>query len=431
MSTNEFIKSAPVVAWLEQFDVGDQSIAIAILNAMRRVSAEDFKRDMRARIKEIAAETDGAVALYAERAVPPRRKPPLPLFEQPEERPRRATGKKIPAVDSSDEVGSEGIIAQLITELTREDELKFLSHPGPDRLRLESANSGTRRSRKAVDKVLLPVRRFVLVTDLIGSGTRARRYLEAAWQVATVKSLWSTRATKGISFEVVAYAATPTGLDVVADHPTHPEIRVVCMCPTISEAFSSRTALEVVRVCIQYDPLKKTKGIKEALGFQETGALIAFAHGAPNNTPRILYEVGEDWAPLFPKRVTAATRGTFSDGFSADYVERRLIEMRQKRLSKGIDYCGAPPGSLERYLVLAALSHSPRSVDVVSRRTGLTQIKVENVLEEARRFGWVDPMFCLTDRGQSELIAARVKRAQSSEVPTTPPLYYPSRLRAP
>lgn len=431
MSTNEFIKSPPVVAWLEQFDVGDQSTAIAMLNAMRRVSAEDFKRDVRARIMEIAAETDGAVALYGERAVPPRRKPPLPLFEQPEERPRRATGKKIPAVDPNDEVGSEGIIAQLITELTREDELKFISHPGPDRLRVGGTNSGPRRTRTATDKALLPVRRFVLVTDLIGSGTRAWRYLEAAWQVATVKSLWSTRTTRGISFEVVAYAATTPGLDVVVEHPTQPKVRVVCMCPTISEAFSSRVASEVIRVCTQYDPLKKTKGSKEALGFQGTGALIAFAHGAPNNTPRILYEVGEDWAPLFPKRVTATTRGTFSDGLSTDDVERRLLEMRQKRLSKGIDYFGAPPGSLERYLVLAALSHPPRSVDVVSRRTGLTQIKVEEVLEEARRFGWVDPTFRLTEKGQLELIAAKAQRAQSAEISTTSPMYYPSHLRAP
>jgi hypothetical protein len=402
-----------------------------MLNAMRRVSAEDFKRDMRARIMEIAAETDGAVALYAERAVPPSRKPPLPLFDQPVERPRRAIGKKIPAVDPNDEVGSEGIIAQLITELSREDELKFVNHPGPDRLRMGEANSGTRRKRKVAGKALLPVRRFVLVTDLIGSGTRAYRYLEAAWKVATVKSLWSTRSTRGISFEVVAYAATTQGLNVVAEHPAQPKIRVVCMCPTISEAFSSRVASEVIRVCTLYDPLKKTKGISGALGFQKTGALIAFAHGAPNNTPRILYEVSEDWAPLFPKRVTATTRGTFSDRLSTDDVARHLIEMRQKRLSKGIDYLGGPPGSLERYLVLAALSHPPRSVAVVSRRTGLTQIKVEEVLEEARRFSWVDATFRLTEQGQLELTVVKAQRAQNAEIPTTPPMYYPSRLRAP
>lgn len=88
------------------------------------------------------------------------------------------------------EVGSEGLIAQLITELCRLPRSPFLNHPGPDEI----------RKRK--------VRRFIVLTDLIGSGRRARDYLEAAWQVRSVRS-WSS--LRLLRFEVLAYATTDHG----------------------------------------------------------------------------------------------------------------------------------------------------------------------------------------------------------------------------
>jgi hypothetical protein len=83
-----------------------------------------------------------------------------------------------------------GLIAQLITELCRLPRSPFLNHPGPDEI----------RKRK--------VRRFIVLTDLIGSGRRARDYLEAAWQVRSVRS-WSS--LRLLRFEVLAYATTDHG----------------------------------------------------------------------------------------------------------------------------------------------------------------------------------------------------------------------------
>lgn len=431
LALNDFIRSVPVATWLAQFDIKDQATAVTMLSFMRRVSSDDFVRDIRARVLQAAEETDGALALYAERAVPPADKklPPEPLFSQPVARPRRATGARGMTVDPNDEVGSEGIVAQLITELNREDPQKFLNHPGPDRLRVVEASGGPKKKgsgRTALPQ--LPVRKFVLLTDIIGSGNRGWRYLEAAWRVATIKSLWSTRQAKGISFEVIAYAATAPGFELVSSHATGPTIRTVCECPTIDGSLSPAIAEKVKSLCFRYDPLGKRWG---ALGFEDTGALIAFAHGIPNNSPRVFWAGTESWAPLFPARVTAASRANFSSELSASEVEARLLAMRQKRLAEAIDFELAPPGALERYLVLASLSRPPRKVEVVARRTGLTQIAVEDVLKEALAYGWIDSTYCLTDAGHAELSAAKRQRPMNVAPPLDVPLYYPSSLRAP
>jgi len=99
-------------------------------------------------------------------------------------------------------------VAQLVSEVCRAHPQQVFNHPGPDAI----------RKRR--------IRRFVLVTDFIGSGKRARTYLQAAWRVRSVRSWWSARATKGLSFEVVAYAATQSGRAVVERHPSRPEVHV-------------------------------------------------------------------------------------------------------------------------------------------------------------------------------------------------------------
>lgn len=415
-----FICSQPVLAWLGQFDPADQVHAVALLKAMRLVASDEFTSGIRSRLLESARETDGAIALFAEREVGSSGKHPTPLFAQPDSRPRRATGTRADVIANQGEVGSEGLIAQLITELARQRSEKFLNHPGPDLLRLPVAvhGGGTKG---------LPARKFVLVTDMIGSGNRAWRYLEAAWRVATVKSLWSMRRNAGISFEVVAYATTESGKKLVESHPLRPLVRTVALCPTIEDSLSAEQASEVKSLCVRYDPLSRAK---DALGYRNTGALIAFAHGAPNNCPRILWGMTESWTGLFPKRVAAEVRETFGSEVDSEAVNRCLLSMRQRRLADGVDWSTAPEGALERYLVLAALCRTPRTSEVVARRTGLTLLEAEVLLDEALQYEWVDEGLRLTDAGHLQLKRAK-SQSRKLSVPEASSLYYPTSLRAP
>lgn len=418
MAKTAFLRSAEVVAWLGQFAPEDQPKAIALLKAMRLVSADEFVAGLRARLFEAADEANGAIALYAEREVMGASGMIQPLFEQPTHPPRRAIGTRVKAVDGESDIGSEGLVAQLITELAREAPEKFLSHPGPDLL----------RSRRPKGKrVFPPVRRFVLVTDIIGSGNRACQYLDAAWGAWTIKSLWSMRHNAGLSFEVVSYAATGHGQQRIEAHHVQPLVRSVVPCPTIEDSVSPESIADIKTICRQYDPHQKLQG---ALGYQDTGALIAFAHGAPNNCPRIIWAGTNSWSALFPKRVTASSRETFGSTLDAQAVNERLAAMRQRRLAEGVDWSKAPQGALERYLILAALAHPPRKATVIARKTGLTLLEVEALLQEAVEFGWLDTDYRLTDAGHAQLSAAKASSVEV-RVPERSNSYYPSSLRAP
>lgn len=412
-----FIESTHTQAWLSQFDPDSQRFMIAMLKAMRLVSRDMFAEALRARLLQAAEGTSGLVGLYVEREMPPRGGPPSPLFSQSAMRPRRATGLGPRPIEPDErqpgDVGSEGIVAQLVSELCREMPQSFVSHPGPDKIR--SQNS--------------PVRKFILVTDLIGSGQRAERYLDAAWNVFSVKSWWSNRRVKGLTFEVVAYAATEVGLDRVRSHRLQPRVRLVAHCPTIETSFNEDVADAIKRVCVKYNPRAVSAN---PLGYKGTGALIAFAHGAPNNCPRILHAHSNAWAPLFVRRVTAQARAEFNEKLDPEQIQQRLVDMRHRRLSEGYVWAKAPKGTLETYLVLAALSHRPRRIDVVARRTGLTLLEVETIIRKAETHGWLDSEYRLTDTGQAHLRAAKKKRRR---VPSTSNdstnLYYPSTLRVP
>lgn len=225
-------------AWLQQFQMGDRARAQKLLEAFAFISRDDFLDQMRVMLLRESASVKGAIALYAERELRHRFGKPHRLFKEAERKVKRAIGSKGPdavkptkAYDPS--VGSEGIVAQMISQLCQEYPGKFLNHPGPDQIRKKRA------------------RAFWVVTDLIGSGDRASRYLEAAWLVRSVRSWWSGKLMK---FAVMAYSATESGERWVARHPSKPEIHIVLPCPTIDTSFPPKEAEQMKMLCTTYDP---------------------------------------------------------------------------------------------------------------------------------------------------------------------------------
>lgn len=123
-------------AWLEQFNLGDRSRAQKLLEAFAFVSRDDFIDQMRAMLLREAEATQGTVALYAERELRHRLGKPNRLFSETRRSVKRATGAKGPdavkptkAYDPS--VGSEGIVAQMISQLCQEYTKKILKPSRP------------------------------------------------------------------------------------------------------------------------------------------------------------------------------------------------------------------------------------------------------------------------------------------------------------
>ncbi|MBM3116423.1 hypothetical protein [Jeongeupia naejangsanensis] len=419
--------------WLNQFAMGDRKLAEELLSAFMLVSRDDFHDHLRELILERAALVNGVVALYAERELRHRFGVPHRLFKESSKKPRRAEGKVGPpavkatkAYDPS--VGSEGIVAQLITELCREFPKRFVSHPGPDQIRQKK------------------VRAFWVVTDLVGSGTRARNYLEAAWRVRSIRS-WSSG--HFLKFSVVAYTSTAHGERLVRNHPCNPEVIQVTPSPTIDSVFSKADAEKMTRLCQMYDPTVSDSSfvpwasVGDSLGYAGTGALLVFAHGAPNNVPLMFHKTSKrkrsPWTPLFPARVSATIAShSFGVSLNAEKIQQRLTKVGQTGLanSRAVLNSDIPTGKV--LLLLGAISRPRRFSDsVLSRQTGMPTYEVARLCTLMASYGWIDSQRRLTDAGQGQLSHARKSvTKQMSEL--LQPLgqieikpYYPKSLRHP
>jgi hypothetical protein len=166
------------------------------------------------------------------------------------------------------------------------------------------------------------------------------------------------------------------------------------------------------------------------------GALIAFAHGVPNNAPRILHKTTRRWVALFPGRVTAGVREQFGNSHGPEFIAARLRKMRQTKLASGPWLQQASPDAQSLMLVTAALARGPRTDEAIARRTGLTILDVRRWVAEAGRLDWIDAARRLTDRGQSELAHARrrtgaMPAGKKTLTADAKDPYYPQSLRAP
>lgn len=397
-------------AWLANFDASDRDTAIKLVDSLMLVSANEFNTRIVSLLTHALGEASKGkqpIALYAEREMTSEEHDEVPPFF-PDAEFGRATGEGVQPIVVSprrQNVGSEGIVATLISKFCAAHRDLAFSHPGPDDLR---------KNR---------VRKIILVTDFIGSGRRLYRMLDAFWKVATIRS-WASY--KLISFEVVCYSATDLGQSVVRSHPAKAEISIFAACPTLQETFTGPELREVEALCRKYP-----KRSRDWLGFGAVGSLIAFAHGMPNNAPQIFHSSRRGWQPLFLGRSTLLTDLNAIADTEGDIVDRSqaLLRVRNARLILST-MCGEE--WTYTMMVLLTVRGGAYSPMVISARTRVPLDRVTRVLELAAIAGWLTENTRLTSMGRRELRSLlRWGRKSDSLVFPHSDLYFPKQLRAP
>jgi len=209
-------------AWLTQYDAIDRPAAGTMLDAMLLLNEEQVSAALRSQLYALADARQGKrrrVALYAEREFGGAAAFEVKIIPDANGRPRRRSiGRKGPApvkpVRGGGRVGSEGLVAFVISQAHETKPNAFMNHPGPDLLRGKKSPAGS----------------IGLVTDFIGSGSRVREMLDAFWAVPSVRS-WVSR--KWIDFKVIAAAATVPGVANVKRHRLRPQVLFQHVAPTL------------------------------------------------------------------------------------------------------------------------------------------------------------------------------------------------------
>ncbi|WP_392714427.1 hypothetical protein [Rhizobium ruizarguesonis] len=396
--------------WFTQFKPEDRDVARMLLDEVHLVSSGAFSDGILRLIDEVASERsepDRKIALYSERPIK-RVFGNIPAFF-PNSRHGRAEGPGVPPVvvnPLDQEVGSEGIVAQLITSYCRANPKIALSHPGPTKLRKDR------------------VSHIVIITDLIGSGDRIFSMLDSFGHVATLRS-WQSYGI--IKFVIIAYAAADHGFSRLRFAPLKHEVRSVVGCPTIYSAFRGARRDLVYKLCHKYPP--RPRG--DPFGWRGGGALMAFSHGCPNNAPALLWSSANSWLPIFPGRTALAATEAFRVDDSEMLKARTERLLRTKDIRERLD---APDGSLwlAAMAVLAASEDGARGPKQISARLGIAFGEARTHFALCKKAEWLSDKGRVTLLGRLELKRLRRRLRPKPVFPSDGnPFYYPSQLRAP
>lgn len=409
--------------WISQFEACDRNIISQWLDDLRLVTSKEFRE----KLNDIVTKTTdslvggGPVALFVEREVKLHLGVSQRAFDEKKtlnsrtgSKAMRAFGKspKLKLVQPqrtvSPELGSEGIIGTLLTQLKRNSPNKFYLNPGPDLIRKHH------------------IKEAFLVTDFIGSGKRTCQLLDAFWRHGTIKSWISLGLFR---LRVISYGATVEGSGKVLSHPSKPALSYVTPCPAIDTEYSERDAKSLKELFIKYDPIQKHP--VDSLGFGGHAAMMVFAHGCPNNLPRILYKNSRKWEPLFYGRSNLLEEQDKPADFEAD--ARRFERLGHGAQARELADAAWTREGMENLLVLAAIKGKKRFTEAIAIATGLDIANVHSSIDRLEQLGWITPKRILTTEGYQNLSSAKTFRLRG-EKPTAvleDSMYYPRLLRTP
>ena len=351
---------------------------------------------------------DGPIALFAIREINER----VSYFQQTSVKNKSA--KFVSPLTRSANIGSEGHVTSIIRQIANGDPSKFINHPTVDEMR-------RRRCRG-----------IFVIDDLIGSGNRTRKFLDAIWLDRTIRSWWSLGYT---SLRAIAYSSTRYGLRHVARAKYRPTVVVDRTCPTFPELpwpMYKRDAIAIL--CRLYG--NHTSKPAMAMGYKETMAALVFEHGCPNNTPAILWAASakhKNWQPLFPQRtIPADTHTVFPPEIARRDPISVLIDAGQSRLAKtGLRSIGHIT-SRQEFALLALLAKGRRRNEALTFATGLSNLQVERRLQKYISWGFMTFTRRVTQGGLDELEHARRFSKKDVDIaPLTKERYYPTELRGP
>jgi len=411
----------PAGLWLDQFNrqMGDRKLAEQMLDKFRYVSNVDLASDIAILLEKNIPRLEKA-ALYVEREMPTTRsKKPMKMYREDKvlrsgsrKKAFRATGAARAVVRSptnrQQQVGSEGVIAQQLTQLCAKSRRRFLLHPSAEEIRA------------------VGVRHIVIVTDFVGSGTRVHRMLESLWQVRSVRS-W--RSGKFVRMWVMSYSGTEMGLSHVQKHRSRPNVRHVLPCPTLDNSFGDHDSAALKDLCRLYGQFHA-----RPLGYGEVGALIAFEHSCPNNVPAVFIESSAShkapWEPMFEKRSTTQLAQAINRA-PAQIGNLALETLGYLTIANAQAYISASHKKRNIILLLAAFARRHRDTCELVGITRMPLWELSLALSQATELGLVDAQRRLSVSGRKELRKLELQGEAQLVAQPQKSYYHPTVLRVP
>lgn len=392
--------------WLSNFNPAHRETARWLVEGLTLVSLSYFSRTVHRLVEKEANSCDGPVALFAIREVDKG----VSYFQQAAV--ASPLSNSVNALTEGADIGSEGHIVSILRQIVTSNPTTFLNHPTVAEMRRREC------------------RTIIVVDDLIGSGHRARKFIDAIWLDRTIRSWWSLGY---ISIRVIAFSSTMRGERNVTKAKCTPAVIVEQVCPTYPELpWPKHKRDSVEELCKTYG--HRTLKPNMAMGYKKLMVSMVFEHGCPNNAPSILWARparNKTWKPLFPQRsVLEETQSVFPPEIVRRDPISVLIDAGQNRLARtGLSQMGNI-ASIQAFTFLALLAKGRRRNEALTFASGLSNHEVERLLDKYIAWGLVTPSRRITKSGLEELEHARRLFSKKLDVaPLGEESYYPRKLR--
>lgn len=432
--------NSAAILWQHQFtDRDDFEMAGKVLQLFKFIDANAFKRDLELHIKQSVPEQAKA-AFYIEREL---------QLVRPNWRYKQSKGYKVknkfagqvavrmytetassrgrgfppqwtasgsaqPAVKSptsiQQEIGSEGVVANIVSKLCIDEKARFALHPHTALLSK------------------MHVQYLVVVTDFIGSGKRTKEMLDSLWRVASIRS-WKSGGY--LKIMVLCYASTEDGQIEVERHQTAPIVKKLLACPTIFNSFAPTERSRILDLCKRYPP-----GASAPLGYKDTGALIAFEHSCPNNVPAMFTTTQRNqygnWFALFPKRLTSELSRNQPQVSREHLLKESLEKLKLESIAKSQVFLNSPPDKQAVIVFLAAIYRGRRNTTDIISACELPLQELNNAWIESLKQGLISEKGRLTRSGLGLIDNLKSQKIQVTNISKSGKMnYYPSSLREP
>jgi hypothetical protein len=394
-------------AWLENFDEADLETASALLDSLRFVSLDELRNDLVSSLESLTA--DGIFEAPA-LLLPERNLTHLAEGKPLNKKTAVAYRDFHPGARLSPTAGSEAMIGMVLREFA----VAGTNDSGSPWIPPDATLDTLRRRR---------CRTIVLVTDYSGSGNQVSVLADAIARHPTIKS-W--RSLKLIKIHVVAFAASTTALHALRTCSSIDAVHTIEVAPSFETApWSRKLRLAILDLC-----LCNSRSKANALGYGQSGGLLATVRRAPNNLPAVFIQTS-DWAALFPNRKVTPEVAADLSGYQADESVTALAgRVGQVRISQSKRLAYMRPASRELIRALLLVRLSAQTPEELAGALGASLPRTKSLIGTLNNLGFVDSNLRITAEGRKEIVAQkRARRYTTAALEGSDATYYPHSLK--
>ena len=331
--------------WLYQFDTAkDRALATQLFHKLKFVSEREFESEIEETLINLQNKLGDTIAVY----------PVIPKIPTNIVGHDQYTGG-IPEITASGKIPRD---AGRRRQYGSEDKVGHVLAKLQNRFRRPNGGSVIQCTPTITQIKSDKIKHIVFVDDICGSGDRISDY----WKNTVSKSIKSLLSFKKIELWMIFYAITESGKQKIEKMiPNFPvKTHLITLLPKYNLNHLLGTDLkELSKV---YSKTIKMKN--HSLGYKNSGGLVVFEHGCPNNLPVIFWAKNKNWKGLFPN---CSIPTEFRSYFDNENIVQPLEELwsgNQKKLAlKLMENIEVKKLSIDEILVVTMIALLLKGVD--------------------------------------------------------------------